>query len=495
MAGAKIALSTAVAGELNTDATTLNARVNLPVTEDEAGFAAMSSEVDSGSVLTTRLQRALEVTDDYRLRTGVDSLWKNTPFAGSIIDNTMVQIASTMTLAQAVGFCVLNSGNSTTTANTIRLATKKSFPLFGTFGLHIETQVREANPTSTNSSSEWGLGLMVGTATPLDGVFWRRLAGGQLTGVVNFAGVENTVNITTTAVVGRGGTGLYSATDVNKYVIVVANDEVFFWINDILCGNVKTPSNQGSPVQSSSLPLEFRVLNSGTASAARRIEIGFINITMGDGDTTRPWATAMCANGGGSYHTQPGTANAATSNSGITALTAPAYTANTAPALASLGGKWISSVPLVAGTSGLTLVADVHYPLFSYLNPAGTVAIPGKDLIVTGIRIGETSVGTVLGATVTLIEWIVGVGSSAATLATADGVGPPTTTSPKRQNLGVQSFAATAPVGTVAAGFYVEFPSPLIVPPGTYLHIIQSFFLNAATGTLRGSVLINGFYE
>jgi hypothetical protein len=495
MAGAKIALSTTTANELNVDASTFNARVNVPITETQAGFVCASSEVDAGTVLT-RLQRAMEVTDDYRLRVGTDSLLFNQPFAGTILSNAFVQTTSVMTYAQASGFGVLNSANAVAATNTINLSTRKFFPLYGTFGLHVETELREGNPSSTNSTSEWGLGLMTGTATPLDGVFWRRLAGGQLQGVVNFAGVEVTTNITTTNVVGRGGTGTYAATDTNKYTIVVANDEVFFWINDILAGNIKTPTNQGAPTASAQLPVQFRVVNTGAASAGRRIEVGFVNVLMGDGDTSRDWATAMAANGGSCYQTQTGTAVAATSNSGITALAAPTFTANTAPAINAIGGKWISASPLPAGTSGLATVADVHYPLFSYQNPAGTAAIPGRDLIITGLRIGETVVSAVLGATYTHLEWIIGVGSTAATLATVDAVSPTTTSSPKRVNAGSQGFIALAPAGTVAPGFAVDLTGgPLVVPPGAFLHIIQSYFGNAATGTLRGSVWPIGYFE
>lgn len=484
---------TNTAGKANVDAT-FNLNVNTPTTETEAGFVALSSEIDAGSVLT-RLQRALEVTDDYRLRVGVDALWGNAPFASTILSNQWSQVASVMTYAQASSIGVLNAANATAATNAITLSSKKSFPLFGTLGLHVETQLREANPTSTNSISEWGPALLTGVAAPLDGVFWRRLAGGQLQGVINFAGVETVTNITTTACVARSGVGLYSATDINKYVIVMANDEAFFWINDILCGNVKTPTNQGSPTSSASLPLQFRVYNTGVASAARRIEVGFVNILIGSGGPNRDWETSMSANGGGSYQTQLGTAVGPTSNAGITALAAPTFTANTAPAAATLGGKWITTSPMTVGTSGLATIADVHYPLFSYLNPAGTAAIPGKDLIITGVNVGATVVSIVLGATYTSVEWICGVGSSAATLATVDGVGPPTTVAPKRMHLGTQGFLALAPAGTTAPGFFVPFDAPLVVPPNTYFHIIVSFIGNAATGALRGSVTPIGYFE
>ena len=485
-------------GSSTTGVANVNANFQLevhePLVETQAGFVCASSEVDAGTVLT-RLQRAMEVTDDYRLRVGADSMWLNQQFTGIILSNQFTQVATTMTYAQAAGFGVLNSANATASGNAITLSTKKMMPLFGTFGLHIEMQIREGNPTATNSLSEWGLGLMTGTAAPLDGIFFRRIAGGQLQGIVNFAGVETPVNITTTACVARSGTGLYSATDTNKYVIVVANDEVFFWINDILCGNVKTPTNQGAPSASTALPLQFRVVNSGVASAGRRIEIGFTSVVVGDGQIYRDWPTAMSANGGSIVQTQLGTAVGPTSNAGLTALAAPTFTANTAPAIAALGGKWITANPMTVGTSGLATIADVHYPLFSYLNPAATAAIPGKGLIITGIRVGETTVSVVLGVSYTSIEWLIGVGSSAASLATADAVGPPTTVSPKRIHVGTQSFIATAAAGAVAPGFDFMFNSPLIVPAGSYFHIIQSYIGNAATGALRGSVTPIGYFE
>lgn len=492
---AQISTGSSTAGKANVDAT-FNLNVNPPIDESTAGFVSLSSEVDSGSVMPARTNRALEVTDDYRLRVGVDTMWLNKQFAGTILDPAFVQVATTMTYTQSVGFGVLNSGNATASGNTINLATKKSFPLFATFGTNIETHLREANPTSTNSSSEWGLGIMTGVATPLDGVFWRRLAGGQLQGVINFAGTENATNITTTAVPARSGTGSYSATDVNKYLIVVSTGDVEFWINDILCLRTPTPTNQGAPTQSSSMPLQFRVVNSGVASAARRIEVGFCSVQLADAVTARSWPASINGNGGSSIQTQLGTAVAQTSNSLITALAAPTFTANTAPANAALGGKWITTSPMTAGTSGLATVADVHYPIFSYLNPAGTVAIPGKDLVIRGIRVGETVVSAVLGATYTHLEWLAGFGSSAATLATADAVGPPTTVSPKRIHLGSQAFLALAPAGTTSPGFFVDFgDAPQVVPPGTYLHIILSLFGNAATGTLRGSITPFGYYE
>ena len=97
------------ANKANVDAD-FNLNVNLPVPEEQAGFACASSEVDAGTVLGTRLQRALEVTDDYRLRVATDSLWLNKAFSGTILDERFSQIATTQTYAQASGFGVLQVG-------------------------------------------------------------------------------------------------------------------------------------------------------------------------------------------------------------------------------------------------------------------------------------------------------------------------------------------------------------------------------------------------
>lgn len=49
-----------------------NLQVRTPTTETQAGFAQMSSEVDTGNITGTRLVRAAEITQDYRRRVGMD---------------------------------------------------------------------------------------------------------------------------------------------------------------------------------------------------------------------------------------------------------------------------------------------------------------------------------------------------------------------------------------------------------------------------------------
>jgi hypothetical protein len=356
--------------------------------------------------------------------------------------------------------------------------------------------IREGNPTATDAVSEFGFGYAATTALPTDGVFFRRLSGGQLQGVVNFGGVENNVVINTALVPGRDGVGLYDATEVNHYLITNHNDDVDFWINDIIVGKINTPSNQGGPTSSSQQPFFARVYNGAlAASAGRRIEIGFLQVAGGDVVTNKPWAQQLAGSGGGSYQKQPGNVvagtvirTAATNGwpASATAKTTIAWAALTGPAEASLGGRFLT--PAMSG-----LVTESDYPVFAYLNPAGSNSLPGKTLYVTGVIIDANAVTAAAVAPTTLF-WAAGVGSTAVSTATADAIG---TSSPKIVPLGIQSFLVTAVAGQPVESVHYNAMSPLVVPPGTYFHVICRPVTTVALNTLsvQGIVAINGFFE
>jgi hypothetical protein len=484
------------AGKANVS-TTFELQVVTPTVEAQAGFVTLSSEVDAGTVTGERHLKALEASDDYRLRVGVDTPMFAHSFEGTIIArDRLQQNDTTMTAAQASGFLSINSGNATASGNACNVRTYRPFPLFGSFVIYADMWIREANDTATNVLSEWGLGYAATTATPTDGVFFRRLSGGQLRGIVNFAGSETAVDLTTTAVPARDGTGTYAATETNHYMISSHNDEVDFWINDVLCATISVPSSQGGPASSSSLPFFARVVNSGVASAARRVEIGFLQIAQGDMVSNKPWPDTVAGLGGGAYSIQPGTTSgptvlrtAATNGwpASATAKTTSAWAANTGPADGSLGGRWLS--PAIS-----TLTSEADYPLFSYLNPAGTATLPGKTLHVTGIRIGETVVTTVASTNGIMLVFCAGGGSTAATFATADGAA---TVAPRIIPLGSQCFTATAAVMTKEAGFDVPLETPLVVPPGTYFHVVCRPVGTVASNTMvvTGTVTVRGYFE
>ena len=474
------------AGLANVSAT-YELNVVTPQTEANAGFVQLSTEADAGNVLGIRTVIPLEASDDYRLRAGLDQTLFNMSFEGTVVATHMFnQTLSTMTTNQASGYFSLNSGNATANGNHAIFQTRRSFPLYGTYPTYTDMWIREANFDASNAVSEFGIGYVATTAAPTDGVFFRRNASGVLKAVVNYGGTETELTIDTTNVTDRGSGTAYSPTECNHYLIVIHNDIANFWINDILVASIGCPDNQPSLTSSSSQPMFARVYNSGVASAGRRVEIGFLNISLGDQHNNKPWSHALCGLGQGAYQTQLGTATAQTANWANSAAPVAATLSNTAAGYATLGGQF---------SFAASATNETDWALFGYLNPAGTNALPGKNLYVTAIRICGLVVTGAAAVNATTFFWAAGVGSSAVSLATTDAA---TTVSPKRVPLGVQSFLAAAPLGTVAPGFDVQFTdAPLVVQPGTYLHIIVKQLNGAATASLvwRGQVMVNGYFE
>jgi hypothetical protein len=461
-----------------------------PQVEENAGFVQLSSEVDSGAVLGTRTVLPLEISDDYRLRVGLDQALFNTGFEGTNVNTGVFQqVAATATVTQLGGFMIVNGGSSVTSAQGNYIRTYRHFPTYGTYPVYVDVWLREIGHDSVNVVSEWGLLYLtaVATATPLDGVFWRRLSGGALRGVINYNGTETEYTIDTTNVPARDGVGAYDPTEVNHYLIAYHNDVIRFWINDVLVASVDCPSNQQGFTNSSNTPLGFRVINTNTVTpVARQLQIGFVNVSMGDQDMNKPWPHVLAGMGQGAYQSQMGTATAQTGNWANSTAPTSASLSNTAASYTTLGGQYQFAA---------LATNETDWALFGYQNPAGTAALSGKTLYVTGIRISKMIVTGAATVNPTFFFWAAGVGSSAVSLATADST---TASSPKRIPLGVQSFLAAAAIGTAADGFDIDFDNaPLVVPAGTYFHIIlkQLNGTNTASLVWRGQVTVMGYFE
>ena len=476
---------------------TYELNVVTPQTEANAGFVQLSTEADAGDVLGTRTVIPLEASDDYRLRVGLDQTLYNQSFEGTVAATHMFnQTLSTMTTNQASGYFSLNSGNATGNGNHAIFQTRRSFPLYGTYPTYVDMWIREGGFNETNAVSEFGIGFVTTTATPTDGVFFRRNNAGVLRAVVNYAGSETEETIDTTNIIDRGAGTAYSPSECNHYLIVIHNDIANFWINDILVASIGCPDSQPSLASSSSQPLFARVYNSGVASGGRRVEIGFLNVSLGDQHNNKPWSHALCGAGQGAYQTQIGStpAGTVTRTSGAhgwpasaTARIAGTYTATSAPALNSLGGIFVT--PAMS-----TLASDADYPIFAYQNPTGTNALPGKTLYITSIRVGEGYAAAAASTNAMQLTYIVTVGGTSATTSTADGV---TTVAHRAIVVGSHGFAATAALGSVQPGFEVNFSSPLVIAPGTFFVFIMRPFGTVASNTLvvSSSLAVNGYFE
>lgn len=499
MAGIKLANGTAASAEQTVD-TNGNAHVVLPTTIAQSGFAAMASQIDDGTVLGTARLKALEATDDFRLRVGTDSILFHHSFEGTIIARDRIQQNdTTATAAQTNGRLTINSGGSLVSGQGCNVRTYRTFPLFGSFSTYGEFWLAEGGPTATNAVSEWGFGYCSGvTAQLTDGIIFRRIAGGQLRAIIINNSVDvSSVDITTTNIPPRDESGTYDATECNHYVISVYNDEAEFWVNDVLVARIPTISTSGAPASSSALPLMGRVYNTGIPSTARTLIVQFLSVTQGELNASKPWSHQMAGSGMGSYQIQPGTTSGPTVSRGAgtlgwptsgTASSAGTYTATTAPALNSLGGMF--TTPAIS-----TLTTDADYPLFSYLNPVGTATLPGKTLYVTGIRVSEI-MARAAASTNTCVSYfalMVG-GTSSATTATEGAA----IVAARLIPVGMAFWPSTAAIGDTKGGWSMDFSEgPLVIPPGCYFGLLfrPSGTVASNTLTLHGMFSVIGYHE
>lgn len=500
MAGIKIANGTAASAEQTVD-TDGNAHVVLPTTVAQAGFAALASEVDAGDVLGSRYLKELELTEDYRLRVGVDSLLFHHSFEGTNIARDRIrQNDTTMTCAQTNGQLTLNSGNSTTTGQATNIRTYRTFPVFVSSQTWVEWEMAVTNDSATNVISEEGLGYCSGTTTQMtDGIVFRRISGGALMAIiVNNSTDIVTGSIDTTNVPGRDGTGAFDPTETNHYMIAAHSDEVQWWINDVLVYKAYVPAAYGNPTSAVNLPFMARVNNTGTASAARNVVLRMLSVNLGELATFKPWGHQVAGWGGGSYNIQPGTASGPTTTRGATttagwpnsaqARGAGTWTATTAPAINSLGGQWVS--PAIS-----TLTSEADYPVFAYLNPAGTATLPGKTLYITNVRWGKTVAAAAASTNSIVLNYIIGVGGTAANTSTADAAAA---WGPRGVVVDSIPFKSTAVVGDyVEGGDFDCDQAPIVVPPGCYLMWIVRPYGTVASNTLtvNGTVSFSGYFE
>lgn len=471
------------------------------VTDQTRSSVAVFSELDEGTITGTRLAKALEATEDYRLRVGVDSVLFHHSFEGTVIARDRIQQNdTTATAAQTTGQLTLNSGNSVTVGQGCNIRTYRTFPLFGSFSTYAEVWAAHGNATATGAVSEWGLGYCSGVTVQLtDGVFFRILAGGSLRAVVVNNSVDiSAVDITTTNIPSRDGSGSFDLAETNHYVVGVHNDNVMFWINGALVANIKTTSPYGSPCQSSEQPLFARVYNSGTASAARTLLLRFLGVTLGEVSTGKLWSHQMAGMGGGAYQIQPGTTSGPTVTRGAVATAGwPAsatgratgtWTAASAPAVNSLGGQWVS--PAIS-----TLTTEADYPVFVYLNPAGTATLPGKTLYITGVQYGKTVVSAAAAVNSINLNYIIGVGANSAV---TNGTESATVVAARGIVLDTIPFKATAVIGDFVEGGDLECSTaPLVIPPGFNLQFIVRPYgvLTSNTLVVVGTVAFVGYFE
>jgi len=441
--------------------------------------ATVFYENDPGTITGTPYLKSPEVSTDYRLRVGVDSVWDDDNFNYTAQNSSKHKYTSTtMTMTWAGGFLNTNGSSITTTATAAQIQTYRHFPLQGGGGVYCETALAFSNNMPTNCNIDWGMFLpaAAGTSIPLDGVYFRANSGGVF-GVVNNNGTETTsAAFSFTPAINR----------VYKYNITISDSEIEFWINDVLYAEIPKPTNTGSVFYAGSVPFAIRHHHTGVASAVVQAKIANYTIGVADMDNVRLWSANKAGQGLSSIQTPSGFTQGQTANYANSAAPASATLSNTAAGYTTLGGQF--QFAAVAG-------AETDYALFGYQNTTPTTSITGRNLVIRGIWIDTFNMGAAVATTPTVLQWTLGVGSTAVSLATAEAAA---TRAPRRITLGTQAFPVGAAVGADAGKrIDVNLDAPVVVEPGTFLHVILKMPVGTATASqiIRGIVGINAYWE
>ncbi len=455
------------------DLATVNAdgelRVRLTDDEKNAGYVRIAGSTYSGDE-----GEDVRVSEDGYLMVGQESMVFYDQVEGAALNSLLwATSTSTMTVTQSSGLIALNAGLSTTAGTYAIVSSIKHIPLYGQYPLLVAFSAAVNTAAQANATIEMGIGLAAGTAAPTDGAFVRFAPNGTMQGVVSFGGVESSAAMT------FEDDDPFVVGNLANWLIIIDNDDVCFMYNGDQVATVPLPVNQPFPTANGRLPVFGRVYNGGSAPAtAPRLQIGRVMVAQSVLNQERLWAQTLAGIGRGAYQT-PVSAYAQTANHANSTSPSSATLSNSAAGYTTLGGRWQFAAPAGAGTD---------FALFGYQVPTG------YQLFLTGIAISAINTGAAVATTATILDWAVGLNSSAVSLGTTDGA---STWAPRRLPLGVQSFQVGAAVGAAASDIVRTFDAPLVVDSGRYLHVIVQVPVGTATASqvIRGTVTINGYFE
>lgn len=441
-----------------------NLNVTLPAVAAQAGYAKIL-DANGDPILTT---------ENGALNTSLDGVLFFEQVDGTALNTNLWTTSSdTLTITQAGGFITLNGAAVTTGGKYAILNSVKYLPLYAHLPLKASFNVKVATVAQANATVELGIGTATTTSAPTDGAFFRWNSSAELRCVINNGGTE-----LQSAPINQA---LFAANDIVLCEIVIVEDRVQFFLDDVTVAEVLVATGQAYPTNSGRLPLFARVYTGGSAPvSAPQLNIGQVIVVQQAMNQNKTWVDTMSSLGRGAYQS-PITPYQQTANHANSTSPTSATLSNTAASYATFGGRF--QFAALAG-------AVTDYALFAYQVPTG------YQLYITSVAISVTNVGAAVSAvTPTVLDWSLGVNSSAVSLATTDS--PPTSWAPRRIPLGVQAFVAAALLGQSPNDLVRIFPSTVVCDSGRFVHVILQVPTGAATALeiFRGDVLLNGYFE
>jgi hypothetical protein len=445
------------------------------------GGIRMFSENDVGTYTGTPTLLSPETSSDYRLRVGLDTLLFNDTFPATTQNTSLWSYTfNTLTAAQpGTGTVNFSAVQGTTNAHGAFMRTFQYFGLVKTAPLALEFDSGQFTAALvTNEVFLIGFGLPTGATTPPTDGCWLQITSGGAVGVANYNGSAVQTGVMLPF-------GSLTVGDLSHWIIVCGKEEVQFWYEQEIVGTLAIPAANAQPFQSTSLPVFVMKYNTGNVSNTNTMRVADIAVTIQDLQTTKPWAHQMAIAGQSGYIGQDGQTQGKTSIwTNNTAPTAVALT-NTAAAFVGLGGIAAVLPTLAANSDGI---------VFSFQNPAGTVNIPGRNLIITGAKM-QGAVSVIFAGGPVIYAYALAFGHTAVSLATAEtaSFATGTTHAPRIVPIGIEAFPATAAVGTEGSGTAtVSFQSPIVVRPGEFVQLIAR---NAGVVTTTGAITLVGMID
>jgi hypothetical protein len=463
-----------------------NAKVTLPqvttpdgtVAPQYVGAARLFCENDPGTITNEATLKSPEVSQDYRLRVGTDTVLLVDTFNASTQNTSNWSYTfNTLTAAQlGAGTVNFSAVQGTTSAHGAFMRTFQYFPLFGTAGLSVEFTFGQFTAAlTTNEVWLMGLGLPTGATTePTDGA-WVRLTTAGLIGEIRFNSTT-----TQTGVVLRT-LGQLAVGNLDKLAIVVGERLVEYWLDDVLLDTLDIPAGNGQPFQTAALPAFMMKYNTGAVSNTNTMRVSDLTVCIMDVATNMPLAHQMAMGGRMAYQGQNG------GTMGTSALLPNATAATTVT-----GAAISQTVPIATGLGGqagiVAGVAGVDGLITSFQVPTGGINQTPRNLVITGLRIDAVNIGAAVATTASVLQWSLAFGATGGTvpsLAQAESASfvTGTTKAWRRVPLGVQSWIVGAAIGAPAEQISLNFQSPVVVRPGEWVASVAKFIVGTATAS------------
>ena len=170
-----------------------NLNVTLPLNVSQSGYARPLSEVDAGNVTGAPRLLAGEVSEDYRVRSELDTLLDDHKFNETAqATKKHKYLNTTITNGWGSGYLTTNSGNAVTTTSGTLVQTYRHFPVFSAAQTYCYFKLQFTGTWAvTNTTIDVGLYMSSQTSpySPSDGVYFRANSTGLFL-VSNYNGIE-----------------------------------------------------------------------------------------------------------------------------------------------------------------------------------------------------------------------------------------------------------------------------------------------------------------